>query len=62
MTDRFAAFRYSSYARYFISRFFTSFSVQVLSVAVGWQIYDATRDPALDYRLPAASGAIQETG
>ena len=47
MTDRFAAFRYSSYARYFISRFFTSFSVQVLSVAVGWQIYDATRDPAL---------------
>lgn len=47
MSDRFAAFRYSSYARYFISRFFTSFSVQVLSVAVGWQIYDATRDPAL---------------
>ena len=47
MSDRFEAFRYSSYTRYFISRFFTSFSVQVLSVAVGWQIYDATRDPAL---------------
>lgn len=47
MTDRFEAFRYSAYTRYFISRFFTSFSVQVLSVAVGWQIYDATRDPAL---------------
>lgn len=47
MTDRFQAFRYSAYTRYFISRFFTSFSVQVLSVAVGWQIYDATRNPAL---------------
>ncbi|MFN4024924.1 MAG: MFS transporter [Hyphomonas sp.] len=47
MADRFEAFRYSSYTRYFISRFFTSFSAQVLSVAVGWQIYDATRDPAL---------------
>lgn len=47
MTDRFEAFRYSAYTRYFISRFFTSFSVQVLSVAVGWQIYDATRNPAL---------------
>lgn len=47
MSDRFEAFRYSSYTRYFISRFFTSFSVQVLAVAVGWQIYDQTRDPAL---------------
>jgi len=47
MSDRYEAFRYSSYTRYFISRFFTSFSVQVLSVAVGWQIYDQTRDPAL---------------
>lgn len=47
MTDRFEAFRYSAYTRYFISRFFTSFSVQVLSVAVGWQIYDTTRNPAL---------------
>lgn len=47
MTDRFEAFRYSAYTRYFVSRFFTSFSVQVLSVAVGWQIYDATRNPAL---------------
>ncbi|MBY9067120.1 MFS transporter [Hyphomonas sp. WL0036] len=45
MSDRFEAFRYSSYTRYFISRFFTSFSTQVLSVAIGWQIYDETRDP-----------------
>lgn len=47
MSDRFEAFRYSSYTRYFISRFFISFSVQVLSVAIGWQIYDQTGNPAL---------------
>jgi len=45
MSDRFEAFRYPSYTRYFISRFFTSFSTQVLSVAIGWQIYDETRNP-----------------
>lgn len=45
MSDRFEAFRYSSYTRYFVSRFFTSFSTQVLSVAIGWQIYDETRNP-----------------
>ncbi|MFN7056153.1 MFS transporter [Hyphomonas sp.] len=47
MTDRFAAFRYSSYSRYFISRFAVSFAVQILSVSVAWQIYDETRNPAL---------------
>jgi MFS family permease len=47
MTDRFAAFRYASYSRYFISRFAVSFAVQVLSVSVAWQIYDTTRNPAL---------------
>lgn len=47
MTDRFAAFRHSSYSRYFLSRFLTSFSVQIVSVAVAWQMYDETRNPAL---------------
>ncbi len=47
MSDRFAAFRYSAYSRYFISRFAVSFAVQVLAVGVGWQIYDETRNPAL---------------
>lgn len=47
MTDRFAAFRHSSYTRYFLSRFLTSFSVQIVSVSVAWQIYDETRNPAL---------------
>lgn len=47
MTDRFAAFRHSSYTRYFLSRFLTSFSVQIVSVSVAWQMYDETRNPAL---------------
>ena len=44
-TDRFAAFRHLSYRRYFISRFGAAFGAQVLSVSVGWQIYEVTRDP-----------------
>ena len=43
--DRFAAFRNTRYLRYFLSRFFASFAVQVVSVSVGWQVYDLTRDP-----------------
>lgn len=45
--DRFAAFAHLSYRRYFASRFATSFAAQILSVAVAWQIYDLTGDPAL---------------
>ncbi|KRB62755.1 MFS transporter [Rhizobium sp. Root708] len=41
--DRFAAFRHSSYARFFFARFLLSFSQQIVSVAVGWQMYDQTR-------------------
>ncbi|MDO3432805.1 MFS transporter [Rhizobium sp. CBN3] len=40
--DRFAAFRHSSYTRYFFARFLLSFSQQIVSVAVGWQMYDQT--------------------
>jgi len=47
MSKRFAAFRHSSYNRYFLSRFLTSFSAQIVSVAVAWQIYDETRSAAL---------------
>jgi MFS family permease len=47
MTDRFAAFRHSSYTRYFLSRLATSFAAQVVSVAVAWQMYDATESAAL---------------
>jgi MFS family permease len=42
---RFAAFRHRSYALFFSSRFFTAFAQQVLSVAVGWQMYDVTGNP-----------------
>lgn len=46
-TDRFAAFRHLSYRRYFASRFAAAFAVQIVSVAVAWQIYDQTQNPAL---------------
>ena len=44
MADRFAAFRHSSYSRYFTSRFMTAFAVQIVSVSVAWQIYDETQN------------------
>lgn len=47
MTDRFAAFRHRSYARYFGARFLSAFSAQILSVAVAWQIYDQTQSAFL---------------
>jgi MFS family permease len=43
--NRFAAFRYGPFLRYWLARFFTTFATQIVSVAVGWQIYDLTRDP-----------------
>ena len=43
--DRYAAFRHSSFTRYWLARFFGSFAIQIISVSVGWQIYDLTRDP-----------------
>lgn len=42
---RFAAFRHSAFARYWAARFLITFATQVVSVAVGWQVYDLTRDP-----------------
>jgi MFS family permease len=43
--DRFAAFRHTAFQRYWLARFLATFSVQIVSVAVAWQIYDLTRDP-----------------
>lgn len=43
--DRFAAFRHRAFALYFVARFLSAFGLQIVSVAVGWQIYDLTRDP-----------------
>ena len=43
--DRFAAFRHRAFALYFAARLLSSFGLQIISVSVGWQIYDLTRDP-----------------
>lgn len=43
--QRYAAFRHSAFVRFWLSRFLATFSTQIVSVAVGWQIYDLTRDP-----------------
>lgn len=43
--DRFAAFRRIGYRRYWASRFLTTFAALIVSVAVGWQVYDITREP-----------------
>ncbi|MGO4835298.1 MFS transporter, partial [Rhizobiaceae sp. 2RAB30] len=43
--ERFAAFRHGAFLRYWLARFLATFSTQIVSVAVGWQIYDLTRDP-----------------
>ncbi len=43
--DRFAAFRNPRFLRYWLSRFFSTFAIQIVVVSVGWQIYDLTRNP-----------------
>jgi MFS family permease len=43
--QRYAAFRHRPFLSYWAARFLTTFATQVVSVAVGWQIYDLTRDP-----------------
>lgn len=40
--DRFAAFRHSSFKRYFWARFLTASATQIVSVAVGWQMWKVT--------------------
>ena len=43
--QRFAAFRHGAFSRYWVARFLGTFSTQLISVGVGWQVYDLTRDP-----------------
>lgn len=43
--QRYAAFRHTAFRNYWAARFLTTFATQIVSVAVGWQIYDLTRDP-----------------
>ena len=42
-----SAFHYRGFVLYWFSRFFNAVSIQIVSVSVGWQIYDQTRDPFL---------------
>jgi len=42
--DRFAAFRHTAFLRYFWARFITSSAMQIVSVAVGWQLWQETRN------------------
>ena len=37
--------RHRGFALFWASRFLTTFAAQVVSVAVGWQVYDLTRNP-----------------
>ncbi|PWV98263.1 putative MFS family arabinose efflux permease [Hoeflea marina] len=43
--DKYAAFRHRPFLFYFLARFLSGFGMQIVSVAVGWQIYDMTRNP-----------------
>lgn len=45
--DRFAAFRHGSFRRYFWARFLTASATQIVSVAVGWQLWKVTGNPLL---------------
>ena len=42
---RWAAFRHRPFVLYWLSRLAAGFAVQIQTVAVGWQVYDITRDP-----------------
>ena len=41
----FVAFSYPAFALFFTGKFFATFCTQIVSVAVGWQVYDITRNP-----------------
>jgi MFS family permease len=43
--DHLGAFRHRGFLLFWISRVLAQFSTQVLSVSVGWQVYDLTRNP-----------------
>jgi len=43
--ERYAAFRHGAFLRFWVARFLATFATQIVSVAIGWQIYDLTRDP-----------------
>ncbi len=42
---KFPAFRHKGFPSYWLAMVCTGFAVQIQTVAVGWQVYDLTRDP-----------------
>jgi MFS family permease len=44
-TSRWAAFQNRDFMLYWLSRLASGFAVQIQTVAVGWQVYDITRNP-----------------
>jgi MFS family permease len=60
----YVAFRYRDFSLFFAGRFLSGVAVQVQNVAVGWLVYDVTRDPlalglvGLATFLPAVSLAL----
>lgn len=40
-----SAFTHRAFVLYWLARFFATFAVQIMAVAVAWQVYDLTRDP-----------------
>ena len=44
-SSRLAAFSHQPFKYYWFARFCATFAVQIVSVAVAWQVYDLTRDP-----------------
>ncbi len=41
----YVAFTYPAFSLFFTGKFFATFCTQIVSVAVGWQVYDITRNP-----------------
>ena len=52
--SRWGALRLPGYRRFWIARFLATFAALVVSVAIGWQVYDLTRNP-LDLGLVGLS-------
>ncbi|MES2605242.1 MAG: MFS transporter [Pseudomonadota bacterium] len=44
-SPRLAAFTHRLFVLYWLARFWATFAVQIMAVAVAWQVYDLTRDP-----------------
>jgi MFS family permease len=42
--DRYAAFRHMPFRRYWTQKFLNTLAVQIVNVAVAWQLYDMTRE------------------